>query len=333
MVLVIQSFGNKSEYRRAIFSIYSFFAHNATLVADARVIVFTDDVKFFETYLRDFAVTYSELNAQKISTMRGDIDFLHRMKIAEIEQALGFCNDRLLYFDSDTFFVKDASALLASISENTAVMHLFEYKFQTLRDTELPAGKTFQDFYQLIVNSEFQLPAGRKIRVSPEQISYNAGVIGLHISHSRFIPDVYKLTDQFYTGSLNHASEQYAFSVILQNNLYVVTCEDVVYHYWYRIKKKVVDGWLSDKITETFAQQSLTEKLGLTKKWSTILPGVIDNHILILQDAAIQSFHIGAFKTGFSFTVRAILKKPLDGKFLRDVAYHYKRYFQNLFRR
>jgi hypothetical protein len=328
--LVLQSFGRESEYKRAILTITSYFAHTTLPLTNSSVLLFTDHPSYFTEYLNGLPIKYVTLTAEKIKEMRGSIDFLHRMKIAVIEEAFTLSSGNLLYADSDTFFTADPSPYMQQLASDKGFMHEWEYEFEELRNWKLPAGATFKAFLDLIETKKFYLAAGKEIHVLPQHASWNAGVMMFHKSHERFIPDVYALTDQFYPTSHNHASEQYAFSIIMQENTQLSSCEEVIYHYWYRVKKQVVDIFLKENLTGAFAKRPLKEKLKLVEAWSKILPGHLDNHDLMIKDKAIQAFNENKFKEGYQWAAKAILRKPFNsGSFLRDTFYHIKRHLTN----
>lgn len=325
--LVVQSFGNETEYRRASFCLVSYVAHHPKQ-KDAFIILFTDAPDFFKKLLPDFNIRYVALTPQKIKLMRGDIDFLHRMKIALIEEAFEIYNGPILYADSDTFFISDPTPLINRLSPETAFMHVLEYPFSKLERMPLPAGETFQAFFKLITSQQFKGASGQTIAVTPEHASWNAGVMLFHPSHKKFIADVYALTDQFYPATKNHASEQYAFSLVVQMNTRLEPCDSVVYHYWYRVKKTIMDGWLKDFFSD-WQRHNANETFEHVKTLTKKLPGLLANHALTLRDNAIQAFHEDRFLEGYRFSLRLLLKKPFDFIFMRDVAYHTRRLLKN----
>lgn len=325
--LVVQSFGKESEYRRAIFCLLSYVAHSKF----RQVILFTDNPEYFQKRLPELLLDIVLLTPEKIKVMRGKIDFLHRMKIALIEEAFDKGDGPLLYADSDTFFVADPSVLVNQLAAGVAFMHKHEYAFNYLKTMPLPAGEPFQAFFKLITNQAFKNHNQQLITVSPDHASWNAGVMFFHASHRAFIPEVYALTDQFYPSTNNHASEQYAFSVILQTNTQLKPCESVIYHYWYRIKKVIMDELLQNFIQE-IEDLAEDEKLVRVRALTQKLPSLLEHHILTLRDNAIQCFHENKFAVGYSFALRAFLKAPGDGKFLRDVGYHTQRALKQIFR-
>jgi hypothetical protein len=323
--LVIQSFGREIEYKRAILTVLSFYAHCSLPVEQTRVLLFTDRPEYFSLYLAGLPVDFVLLTPQKIKDMRGKIDFLHRMKIAVIEEAFNKSDGNILYADSDSFFTANPLPLLQQLTPGKSFMHVLEYRFEDNRNFPLPAGKTFRAFLNLIETKSFYDANGQQISVNSEDLSWNAGVMMFHPSHVRFIPDVYVLTDQFYPETLNHASEQFAFSIILQRNTKIAACDDVVYHYWYRVKKQIVDLFLQKRMNEHWSGLSLKEKLSEVKQWTVKLPQLFTSHILTIRDNAIQAFNDNRRGEGYRHAIKAILKAPFDKTFLKDVLYHTKK--------
>lgn len=327
LVLAIQSFGKESEYKRALFTVLSFFAHRP-LDQYVQVLIFTDAPEWFQRVLVDLPIHYVRLSPEKIKVMRGEIDFLHRMKIALIEEAFQlYPQHKLIYADSDTFFTANPDGILAQITPDCAAMHLWEYQFDSMKDMALPAGKTFQAFYQLIQKQDFVLADGARIRISPQMSSWNAGLMFFHPEHKRLIPDVYALTNQFYPSTENHASEQYAFSIVLQQHTHLIPCAAINYHYWYRVKKQIADEFLQAQFTEAFLSDSLANQLVLVRQWTATLPQVFEQHVWMWRDHAIQAFNENRFKEGYKWTFKVLLKNPFaNSSFVKDVFYHSKRY-------
>lgn len=321
--LIVQSFGKETEYRRAVLTILSFYAH----VGEARkALLFTDNPEWFNVYFKDLEVKYIQLTAHKIKSMRGEIDFLHRMKIAMIEEAFALTDGNMIYADSDSFFTRDIKHLTDLLSPEQSFMHLREYPFDDLRNMALPAGKTFRAFLELIENNRFKLANGSDLIITPQHASWNAGVMLFHSSHVRFIPDVYALTDQFFPFTQNHASEQYAFSVVLQDHTSLKSCDEINYHYWYKVKKQVIDQFLEKNVTSSWALQPLQTKIAIVKQWTNELPGLLDEHEWVLKDNAIQAFNNDMFFEGYKWVFKAILNDPLSPTlFYKDILYHTKR--------
>lgn len=329
MLLVTQSFGRESEYKRVILSIWSYWLYHPT----GRVLLFTDAPDYFSIFFKDMPVQYKPLTDEKLKLMRGSIDFLHRIKIAIIEEAFAHGGENLLYIDSDTFFIDNVNFIDDELAADRAFMHVREYRFDSLREMKLPAAKPFHAFLDLIESTSFFGRGGNIIPVSSQQYSWNAGVMAFHPSHRDILLDVYALTEQFYPKTENHASEQYAFSIVLQNNVALFPCDRACYHYWYRVKKTIVDSILEDVLVPKWATMNSDQKLVSVKVIVQQLQYEFENHHSILRDRAIQAFHENDFKKGYYWAYRTLLKKPFDFVFIKDVGYHTKKWLikQSLF--
>lgn len=324
--LTIQSFGRENEYRRAVLTIWSYYAHTGLDWKQTKVCLFTDRPEWFHQYLQGLPVEYVLLTPEKIKTMRGKIDFLHRMKIALIEETFSRTEGNILYADSDTFFTSDPTLLEQELSPEQSFMHLREYPFSDMKDMPLPMGETFQAFYRLITSRTLKGATGQPVKISPESASWNAGVMFFHPSHVRLIPDVYALTDQFYPETQNHASEQYAFSVLLQNNTALHPCDSVIYHYWYRVKKQIADELLQSVFTEQWSLMPVEQKQMAVKEMTRTLPAYFESHMLAAKDDAIQAFNANQFSKGYRSAFRALRIGALrDTTFIKDILYHFKR--------
>lgn len=323
MILVTQSFGKESEYRRVVLAILSYYAYSTNTTA--RTVLFTDNPQWFHPYFEDLPVDYVLLTPEKVKKMRGEIDFLHRMKIALIEEAFQLYQTDILYFDSDTFFIADPMPYMLQLSPRKSFMHLWEYQFEYIREMPLPAGATFQAFVQLIEKKTFQL-SDSELSVHTKMSSWNAGVMMLHQSHSELIPDVYRLTDDFFPETKNHASEQYAFSILLQTNTDLSACDEVIYHYWYNVKKSIIDEILPDYFVKLRQQSSLQNRLSFIQSFTIKLPQIFEQHLFSLKDNAIQALNANHFLEGYNWAFKAIFAGAIsDRTFIKDVLYHFKR--------
>jgi hypothetical protein len=324
MILVVQSFGKEYELRRAIFSVLSYYACADS--ADWKTtFIFTDNPEYFHPYLAGLPVQYRMLTEEKIKSMRGEIDFLHRMKIAIIEEGFTLTDSGILYFDSDTFFVADPTSLIRQIDGGQVFMHLPEYPFVFLAQMKMPGAKTFHAFLDLIRTNEFTVSTGTLV-VKDDDYSWNAGVMGLPRQVKNYLSDVYTLTDYFYRPTLNHASEQYAFSVVLQKHAGIQRCDRYIYHYWYRIKKEVMDDFNERRLTTQFARLPLEKKLHVIRKAIAGMPEYLENHVLTLRDNAMQYFWSNDFGKGYRYALRALSKDVFNLPFLKDILYHTKRF-------
>ncbi len=144
-------------------------------------------------------------------------------------------------------------------------MHTHEYIF---RDVRQPTDDALQLFLNLLEVTVFKLADGSLLQIGLDKSSWNAGVMFFHSSHAAFflLKDVYALTDQFYPSSRSHASEQYAFSIVFQNSTALRSCEGVIYHYWYRVKKRIADIFLPHFFNDKWFALPLGGQTGVCSK-------------------------------------------------------------------
>jgi hypothetical protein len=322
--LVIISYGSQKEYRRAVLTVLSFFSfYDAQQPRpDVKVIIYTDQADYFEQFLSDAPVQYVLLTAEQRKILMGPLSFIHRLKAAVLEQVLvQHTEDKLLYVDSDTFFIRDAGPLMASIRSGVSVMHTIEFVFNDIAQQPLPDDKTVAESFQTSQGAE---------HFSGTQQSWNAGVLGLAPSVAPYMPDVLQLTDQFYANSRWHISEQIAFSLVLQTRGQLLPAIDYIYHYWEGDKKIAVDALLLEAITARFAAlphaEKLTQVRQLVERLPVAIPAYLAQHSEIkLKQDAIAAFNVNKFRPAYWAALAYLLKVPSDKKFLKDILYHTKR--------
>lgn len=88
-----------------------------------------------------------------------------------------------------------------------------------------------------------------------------------------------------------------------------------------------MDDFLVTRINSDWRAYSRAKKERMVLKWTTALPRYFENHPLTLRDRAIQSFNLGEFANGYFWSIKSLLRSPLNGSFIRDIAYHTRRRF------
>jgi hypothetical protein len=330
--LVIISYGNQREYRRAVLVVLSFFSFYSAKQARpaVKVIIYTDQSDYFEQFLGDVPVQYVMLTTEQRKVMMGPLSFIHRLKAVVLQQVLTqHPDEKLLYVDSDTFFIEASEPLMASIRPGVSIMHTLEFVFNDIAQQPLPHNKTVADFVQLMERESFQTTQGAEHFLGTQQ-SWNAGVLGLAPPVIRDMPDVLHLTDQFYASSSWHISEQIAFSLVLQTRGQLLPATDYIYHYWEGDKKIAVDALLLEVITSRFAALPYAEKLTqvqqLVERLPVAIPAYLAEHSEIkLKQDAITAFNVNRFGPAYRAALAYLLKVPSDKKFLKDMLYHTKR--------
>src|ERR1044071_3212001 len=186
---------------------------------DCRIVLYTDDAAAF----RGLPVQLEVRSRAVFAEWMGPLGFYHRSKIFVIKDALQNCDDRVVYCDSDTYFLKSPNELFAQIRSGTSFMHVCEGYLSEFN------GAGLSDFLD---SSELHTVAGRRWHLMADTLMFNAGVIGMHRDDIDLLDEVACLTDQIYPYVKIHTVEQFAFSACLCSRIRLLEAYDFVCHYW-----------------------------------------------------------------------------------------------------
>lgn len=249
--LVFLSYGSSVGYFRAIYCILSFSAWMEKKMDKFRLIVYTDQPGFFQTYLSGFSISYIQLTDDMLTEMLAETGFIHRRKVAVIDLTFkNFPDEDLIFIDSDSFFTKEPKLFLEKADDAVSLMHTREYDLDGgLRLFNLfGQGHYPQAFIDYIADREFVI-RGQSMVFNTKDYSWNSGIIGLTKNFSNYMKDVIKLTDEFYAHSKWFVSEQLAFSFILQRTTTIKPADSFVTHYWGPHQRILVDTAISKLLT------------------------------------------------------------------------------------
>jgi hypothetical protein len=322
-VFIYLSFGGPGAYQQCLFSLLS-LCHFSTGVF--KVFVVTDSKQFFEEYTNGLPVDFIQISEPDIRAMRGEIDFIHRIKIAAIERVMEHYPEAeaYLYIDSDTIVRQDLSAIASRISDRKSIMHLHEFYFpDTLKE---PEGNLSRRLYEAISRGEiFYYLNGSRLSPGCSFSSWNAGVIGISRGNKQLLSGVYSLTDGFYKAIPHHAAEQFAFSYLLEKNTAIETCEKEVIHYWRGVQKGIAAEFFM-KFFEKFRRAaSAGERRKVFENGFVKLTHLLYSHVSWYQANAIYAFCENNYIRAYSWAFKAIMKNPLRRpRFILDVFYYTK---------
>lgn len=249
MTLVYQAYGREDIIRQSLFSILTFLRWNLP----HKVLVYTDQ----EAQVRDFFQGFSQvqvvaLSADQIKKWRGAIDFVHRVKIEVLLDAVERSKDSILYMDGDTVFLKNPETMIGLVGPGQQVMHVMESRLDQARD---PLTKKMAKFCRA---ETFALKRGT-VAIPLATEMWNAGVIGLHSSRANLLERILDLTDVAYARYQKHVIEQLAVSYFLQSTGKVVAAEPWVLHYWQtkEIWQARIDAFLRQYLNAKSAIEAL----------------------------------------------------------------------------
>ncbi len=219
--LLYQAYGDPAILNEALFSIFSYLKQGG----GATVLVYTDNPGHFQAVLGEAnAVQYIQIEAAQWQEWRGEIDFVHRVKIKVLQHAAAHYAGNLLYVDTDTVFLRPPTEIFAALSNGERFMHVGEGR---LRDGN-PLNRK--------INRALQQDAGRTALaggpIAPDTRMYNAGTLGLRSTDAPLLAEVLALTEQLHRLYPKHVMEQLAFSVVLARAGVVREAAPWVCHYW-----------------------------------------------------------------------------------------------------
>lgn len=321
--LILLSYGPESEYRRAIFCVFSFLAWCKPSVKNTRIIIYTDRTEVFESYLSGLSVEYVLLTPELTEEMLAGSTYIHRKKVSVIDLTFkNYTDSDLLFLDSDTFFTSSGEKMLNGFSSGKSFMHKREYNFTDglALFSSFNQGEYPKAFINYITGREFMIN-GKPEVFDVNDYSWNSGVLGLSRDFKVYMPDVFKLTDEFYANSQWFISEQLAFSLILQKRTEIRSADDFVCHYWGKRQKVLLDGLLADLFNRYTAADLKDEQFiqRLTENWKKKVD--VDQ----LMEQSVIALAQGGWKFGIRKCLQAILKSPFDSDIYKEFITTFKK--------
>lgn len=315
--LLLLAYGRETEYRRALLAVLSCWAWRPRQPLAATIC--TDQPAFFEPYLAGLPVAYKLLTPSYLTQARGPQQFVHRVKAQLVAEAFAeHPHDGLLFVDSDTFFSASPDGLLQRLAAGQPFMHLREY---TLAEAvaiyaEFNQAQYPQKLLELLASRSFAL-GGQQVRFHPGLSSWNSGVLGLPRALAPLLPDIVALTDALYAGTGWFVSEQLAFSLAVQASGPVLASDHVIYHYWGKAQKALMDKQLASYFTPGFAALPLARRLGQVRQRLPWFRRQLAADTA--REGALYALRRGRLAAGLKCAAKALLTKPLDAQFVRAV--------------
>lgn len=269
--LVFLSYGSESEYYRAIFCVFSFLSWVESYADQVRIVIYTDQPEFFKKYLVELNIEYFLLTPEILEDMLDHKGFIHRRKVAVIDQTFkDFPGEYVLFIDSDTFFISPSRTLLEGPATGESFMHKREYTIEKglAFFTSFNQGRYPAAFIEYISGRDFIIN-GKSESFNQQDYSWNSGVLGLNKDFAIYMAGVYQLTDDFYANSKWFISEQMAFSLILQRTTSIKPADDFLLHYWGKRQKVLMDKLIAE-LLNTYSVAELKNSnfiKPLTRKW------------------------------------------------------------------
>ena len=218
--LIYQAYGSPDILNEALLSILSYLRQPA----EATVLVYTDQPAHFQAVLGAAPnVTYVFIEPTQWRAWRGEIDFVHRVKIKVLQHAAAHYAGQLLYVDTDTIFTELVAPVFAALVRGERFMHVGEGRLGNGNPLNRKINRVLQASGAALLGGP----------ISPETQMYNAGVLGFSSpADAPLLAEVLALTEQLYRLYPKHVMEQLAFSVVWARSGPVHEAAPWVYHYW-----------------------------------------------------------------------------------------------------
>lgn len=255
--LVLLSYGNETENRRAVFCLLSFLSWTNKISNGISIVIYTDNISFFKKHFENIKINYVSLTIEMLKEMSGRSGFLHRSKVEVILQTFQkYPDNDVLFLDTDTFFYAKPTPLILQYKEGKSFMHKREYTIaQSLSIFDSYGQQQYPAAFIKYISSQTFLVNNKPEVFDTSDYSWNSGVLGLSKGFGAYMSDVLKLTDLFYENSEWFISEQLAFSFILQRHTSISSTDSLIYHYWPKYEKEFVDQFLFDLLEKNSIDQ------------------------------------------------------------------------------
>ena len=206
-------------------AVYSLLSYYEVAELPAKVLIYTNLPEYFATLLGSRPeIAYPPVSAQEWQAWRGESNQVYMMKISVLQHARQHYPGSLLFVDTDTIWLADPAPLFAAVAQGRHVMHLSEGRLAT-------GNLLNRKVYQHLQPHTFAV-GGRELRLTPQTVLYNSGVIGYARSEATQLSDIYALADRFFLLYNKHIMEQLALSVCLALDGPILEAAPYVLHYW-----------------------------------------------------------------------------------------------------
>ena len=223
--ILFQAYGPKRIFDECRFFLIRFFATASEWEKEnIKIIIYTDDKKHFNEWINILPNIFLEvISAEEIKDWRGEIDFVHRVKIKIFQKFFSEHEGNLIYCDTDTYPTGSLRDLFNEISKSNVYMHVCE--------GGITPKNNFKKWHHFLKSGKIHIDNALLSPVININM-WNAGVIGLNSGHKNLLSDVLALTDAIYPSFKKHTVEQFAFSYVFQKYGDIKSAEKYLFHYW-----------------------------------------------------------------------------------------------------
>ena len=224
--IVFQCYGHEGIFYECAYALLSLSRlYTPAEMAGWQIWIYTDNPGWFHSFKNcGLPLHFRTVDKETITKWRGEINFVHRVKI---EVLIDFTKDKtgnVLYLDTDVVFNSRIDKVWQDIDAGELYMHVME---SIVSDETNPVTKKLNAF--LHTN---KAPAWSGPKALYDMSMWNAGVLGFHTKHKDILQEILDFTDAVYPQLPKHIIEQFACSVMFGRAGDIKTAAPYLLHYW-----------------------------------------------------------------------------------------------------
>ena len=228
-VILYHVYGSVDLYNQVRFSILSLYHHLKGNFEGLKVVIYTDNQGYFESYKESIPLHIEKLSIDDIAAYKGKDNFVHRVKICVIRDCFTKYGSNIFYLDSDTYFTKCPRALFNEINATKSIMNTDDYNL--IEADDLFENNDWLLIRRAIRNYEYRIN-NELVKIPLTTRMWNAGIIGISVENKHLLDRILDLSDQIYSNKRVFTAEQFAFSYYLQTSTQLNSTGDIIFHYW-----------------------------------------------------------------------------------------------------
>ncbi len=223
--IVLQCYGNESIFHECAYALLSLSRlYTPGELENTEIWIYTDNPGWFGSF-KDcwLPLHFRTVDDNTIKQWKGDINFVHRVKIEVLKDLVKNKTGNILYLDCDIVITHSIEQIFKNINAGQLYMHVRE---GLISDRGNIVFEKLHDHYKG--------KPSLKIKDKPvhEFAMWNAGVLGFNTSYSNLLDEVLAFTDTEYPAFPKHVIEQFAFSIYFQQAGLVKAAAPYIFHYW-----------------------------------------------------------------------------------------------------
>lgn len=227
--IVYQAYGPEYILRECMFSLLRLYAvHSSESLKQREVWIYTDQQEWFEKHFPDcpLVLKFRTVNQELLNQWRGDINFVHRVKIEVLRDLCRHFSGNIVYLDTDTYPIASLDPIFEDIQNGKLYMHVQE----SLLAQE--ANPIMRKLNRFLSKNQPLIVKGKSVSIPADITMWNAGMIGFRSTEAPILDQILEFTDDVYRRFPKHVVEQFACSLYFQQAGEVKSSAAEIFHYW-----------------------------------------------------------------------------------------------------